>query len=136
MIGLRELVLVAMVVLVLYGRSGVVKSRQVQTIRPWISPIRRTRTVGEPAGHGPVAIDRGTASSKRPSGRLKPFVLRGKPTVLVFDDPGRDGRGRLIITRQLILSGASPASLTETGREPHGAPGLESSVLNVQAKSL
>jgi len=41
MIGLKELVLVALVVLVLYGRSGVLKSRQFRTIWPWISPVRR-----------------------------------------------------------------------------------------------
>ena len=42
MIGLRELAILAVVVLVLYGRSGVLKSRQFQTIWPWISPQRRT----------------------------------------------------------------------------------------------
>jgi hypothetical protein len=42
MMGLRELVVVALVAVVLYGRSGVVKSRQVQTILPWLSPKRRT----------------------------------------------------------------------------------------------
>ena len=42
MMGLKELVLVAMVVVAFYGRSGVVKSRQVQTILPWLSPRRRT----------------------------------------------------------------------------------------------
>ena len=45
--GLRELVLLALVVVVLYGRSGVLKSRQFQTIWPWISPRRRmTRRTG------------------------------------------------------------------------------------------
>ncbi len=41
MIGLKELILVAFVVLALYGRSGVLKSRQFRTIWPWISPVRR-----------------------------------------------------------------------------------------------
>src|SRR5215468_5580413 len=41
MIGLKELALLAVVVLALYGRSGVVKSRQFQTIWPWIAPVRR-----------------------------------------------------------------------------------------------
>ena len=47
--GLRELVLVALVAIVLYGRSGVVKSRQVQTILPWLSPRRRTAGPSERA---------------------------------------------------------------------------------------
>ena len=42
MIGLRELLLIGMVVLVLYGRTGVLKSRQAKTIMPWLSPVRRT----------------------------------------------------------------------------------------------
>ena len=41
MIGLKELILLALVVLVLYGRSGVLKSRQFRAIWPWISPVRR-----------------------------------------------------------------------------------------------
>ena len=49
--GLKELVLVAMVVVALYGRSGVVKSRQVQTILPWLSPRRRT---GGPVAAGTI----------------------------------------------------------------------------------
>ena len=47
--GLRELVLVALVAVALYGRSGVVKSRQVQTILPWLSPRRRTSGPSERA---------------------------------------------------------------------------------------
>ena len=41
MIGLRELLIIGMVVLVLYGRTGVLKSRQARTIMPWLSPVRR-----------------------------------------------------------------------------------------------
>ena len=68
--GLRELVLVALVVLVLYGRSGVLQSRQAQTILPWISPRRRT---GVQAGR-PRASHVG--SRDKPT-RAKPFLLRG-----------------------------------------------------------
>ena len=41
MIGLRELLLIGMVVLVLYGRSGVLKGRRAQRVLPWLSPVRR-----------------------------------------------------------------------------------------------
>src|SRR5262245_36674411 len=55
MIGLRELALLAVVVLVLYGRSGVLKSRQFQTIWPWIAPVRRSP--GRPGGLRTPAAD-------------------------------------------------------------------------------
>ena len=42
MIGLRELLLIGMVVLVLYGRSGVLKGQRAQKVLPWLSPVRRT----------------------------------------------------------------------------------------------
>ena len=48
MLGLRELAMVATVVLVLYGRSGVLQSRRFQSIWPWIAPVRRT--TGRPGG--------------------------------------------------------------------------------------
>ncbi len=42
MIGIRELVLIAMIAAALYGRSGVLKSDRARTVLPWISPVRRT----------------------------------------------------------------------------------------------
>jgi len=69
MMGLKELVLVAMVVVVLYGRSGVVKSRQVQTILPWISPRRRK------GGHSQRVRSPQTGSPTNQPGGIH-FVLR------------------------------------------------------------
>ena len=86
--GLRELVLVAMVALVLYGRSGVVKSRQAQTILPWISPRRRTGGTVRSGTLEPGRVAQETAAGQA-------FSPAGKPIVLVLDDPGRDRRGRL-----------------------------------------
>jgi hypothetical protein len=60
MIGLRELALVAVVVLALYGRSGVLKSRQFQTIWPWISPARRPSARGARAGEANSMSQRGS----------------------------------------------------------------------------
>ena len=54
MIGLRELAILAVVVLVLYGRSGVLKSRRAQTILPWISPVRRRKPSAASPGAGSV----------------------------------------------------------------------------------
>ncbi len=51
MIGLKELALLAVVALALYGRSGVFKSRRFQRIRPWLSPVRRGPARPVPAKH-------------------------------------------------------------------------------------
>ena len=39
--GLREILVVAVVTLLLYGRSGLLMHRRFQAIRPWLSPARR-----------------------------------------------------------------------------------------------
>ena len=70
MIGLRELALVAVVVLVLYGRSGVLKSRQFQTIWPG-SPPRGGRRPGRAASPA-----RSKADVRRGAACVQPF-LRG-----------------------------------------------------------
>ena len=59
MIGLKELALVAVVVLVLYGRSGVLKSRRFQSIWPWIAPVKRQpqRPGSVPAGNHQGQVD-------------------------------------------------------------------------------
>ncbi len=44
--GLREIIVVALVALVLYGRSGVLSTRQAQSLRPgWTSPRRWRRSL-------------------------------------------------------------------------------------------
>ena len=62
MIGLRELLLIGMVVLVLYGRTGVLKSRQAKTIMPWLSPVRRTTASRVGAGSPTAGAPRKTAA--------------------------------------------------------------------------
>jgi hypothetical protein len=104
MIGLRELAVVATVFLVLYGRSGVLKSRQMQTIRPWISPVRRTS--GRPAKA--QSRSTGDATSSRPSGRFRPFVLEGNRLFWFLTILAATAVAAWIITRQLILSGGGP----------------------------
>ena len=100
MMGLKELVLVAMVVVALYGRSGVVKSRQVQTILPWLSPRRRTGSQSE-RGRSSQA-----GSPKKPS-RARPFLLRGNRLYWFLTILAATAVAALIITRAMILSGAN-----------------------------
>jgi hypothetical protein len=98
--GLRELVLVAMVALALYGRSGVVKSRQVQTILPWLSPRRRKAPPTEQA-----RSTRARSSQAQP--RRKPFLLRGNRLFWFLTILAATAVAALIISRALILTSAS-----------------------------
>ena len=47
--GLREILVVAVVTLLLYGRSGLSMHRRFQAIRPWLSPARREPARPTPA---------------------------------------------------------------------------------------
>jgi len=59
--GMREIVLVALVTLVLYGRSGLQMARRGHGLPPWLSPfIRRT-------GPGPSATRGRTNANPSPS---------------------------------------------------------------------
>jgi hypothetical protein len=99
MMGLRELILVALVAVALYGRSGVVKSRQVQTVLPWLSPRRRT------GGPSNGARANSASSSRKPS--KKPFVLRGNRLFWFLTILAATAIAALIITRAMIIGGAS-----------------------------
>jgi hypothetical protein len=110
MIGLKELILLAFVVLALYGRSGVLKSRQFQTIWPWISPVRRP--VARAAGSRGVVSARpmaGAASdSTSPSGRSKTklFLLKGNRLFWFVTILAATAVAAWIVTKTLIVSGA------------------------------
>jgi hypothetical protein len=97
MIGLRELLLIGMVVLVLYGRSGVLQSRQARTVLPWISPVRRT------------APGRASATMpRRPSRVPGAFLVRGGRWYWLLTILAATAVAALIIGRTLILSGHGP----------------------------
>ena len=98
--GLKELVLVAMVVVALYGRSGVVKSRQVQTILPWLSPKRRT---GSQSARARSNVAR---SATKPT-RAGPFLLRGNRLYWFLTILAATAVAAVIITRAMIVNGAS-----------------------------
>jgi hypothetical protein len=111
MIGLRELILVAIVVLVLYGRSGVLKSRQFQTIWPWISPQRRTaRAVRSvPALHATRAEAIGSAKrlrARRP--KTLPFFLQGNRLYWFLTILAATAVATVILGRMMIASGTGP----------------------------
>lgn len=97
--GLRELLVVAVVAFVLYGRSGALKSRQAQSIMPWISPRRRTVN---PSGQAGL---RQTVRRGKPSAR-KPFVLRGNRLYWFLTILAATAVAALILTRALIVGSA------------------------------
>jgi hypothetical protein len=112
MIGLREMALLALVVLVLYGRSGVLKSRRAQTIWRWVAPVRHTRAPSAGARASASSRPRSTAATAtaapRPLGRARPFLLRGNRLFWFLTVLAATAVAALIITRMMIASGAGP----------------------------
>lgn len=91
MIGLRELLIIAMVVLVLYGRSGVLQGERARTILPWLSPVRRMpRRAGV-----------------RPGGAAVPgaFLVRGQRLYWFLTILAATAVAAWVVTRTLISSG-------------------------------
>ena len=126
MIGLKELALVAVVVLVLYGRTGVVKSRQFQTILPWISPLRHH---GATWGRGILREQaRPTTAATAVLPRPKPFVLRGNRLFWFLTILAATAVAAWIVTRVIIVSHPNPESLTETKPAAEHASGRSDSV--------
>src|SRR4051794_18648773 len=65
--GLREVVLVALVTLLLYGRSGLQIARRGRGLglHPWLSPVRRTSSAATRAEARAHASSAGPGSSRR-----------------------------------------------------------------------
>ena len=110
MIGLRELAILAAVVLVLYGRTGVIKSRRFQTIWPWISPQRRVNKPARSVHAGPVAQSYSGAPGGQPrlTRRAKPFLLKGNRLFWFLTILAATAVAAIIIGRMIIGSGAGP----------------------------
>jgi hypothetical protein len=103
MIGLREFLLIGMVFLVLYGRSGVLKGQRAQQVLPWLSPVRR------PAPRqGPAARGSGSANPRSTSRIPGAFLLRGDRLYWFLTILAATAVAAWIITRTLITSGGAP----------------------------
>ena len=109
MLGLRELAMVAAVVLVLYGRSGVLQSRRFQSIWPWIAP-------GAPQA--------GSARDRR-----QPAAGRPRPVVRIARIGDRDRRadpelfqleGNRLFWFLTILAATAVATTIITRTDPPG----------------
>jgi hypothetical protein len=115
MLGLRELAMVAAVVLVLYGRSGVLRSQRFQSILPWIAPVRR-KPARPATGGGRRSDGLGPASASASSPRFatataarpRAFRLEGNRLFWFLTILAATAVATTIISRALILQGASP----------------------------
>ncbi len=122
MLGLRELAMVATVVLVLYGRTSVLRSQRFQTIWPWIAPVRRkpVRTgpnpsagpssarpaVGVGAGAGAGAAFSPPVPDETSTRRPGLFQLEGNRLFWFLTILAATAVATAIVTRMLILHGA------------------------------
>jgi hypothetical protein len=105
MIGLRELLIIGMVVLVLYGRSGVFQSQRARTILPWLSPLRRTPARGGPAGRAGSA--RAASAIPRRSRVPGAFLVRGQRIYWFLTILAATAVAAWVVTRTLITSGTA-----------------------------
>ncbi|AGA25155.1 hypothetical protein [Singulisphaera acidiphila] len=90
MLGPRSIALIVMAVLALYGRSGVLQTRQARAILPWLTPARR-------------APGTATAPPSRPAAR---FGLGGDRMFWFFTILAAAALAAWIVTRTIIVSGS------------------------------
>jgi hypothetical protein len=102
MIGLKELVLIGLAFLVLYGRSGVSSNRYVRVIRPWLSPVRRP-------GYGPRRGSGATADAD-PAGSNARRWLRGDRLFWFLTILAASAVAAWVVTRVLIAVGSARPS--------------------------
>lgn len=117
MLGLRELAMVATVVLVLYGRTSVLRSQRFQTIWPWIAPVRRKPGRTGPNG-GPSPARSAARTAFAPPGpdeasprRPRLFQLEGNRVFWFLTILAATAVATAIVTRMLILQGAAGTSV-------------------------
>jgi hypothetical protein len=92
--GLKEIALVALVVLVLYGRSGLQVVRRGGGLPPWLSPVRRTAATAAQVRAQARARSSAGGESPRRADRLFWFLAIVAAT----------GVGAWVVTRTLIVS--------------------------------
>ncbi len=94
MVGLRELAILGALVLALYGRTGLIRSRRFQAIWPWIAPVRR-----KSVGTAPPA----------PAPKTGPWVIEGNRLFWFLTILAATAVATSIVTRALVLRGQGPS---------------------------
>ncbi len=97
MVGLRELAILGALVLALYGRTGLIRSRRFQAIWPWIAPVRR-----KPGGTAVTA-------EPTPVAKSGPWIFEGNRLFWFLTILAATAVATSIVTRALILRGEGPA---------------------------
>jgi len=95
--GLKEIALVALVVVMPYGRSGLQVARRGGGLPPWLLPIRRTA-----ASAASAARDRTQAQSQAADTAESPW--RGDRLFWFLAIIAATGVGAWVVTRTLIVS--------------------------------
>jgi hypothetical protein len=91
--GLRQIALVALVVLVLYGRSGLQVARRGGGLPPWLSPVRRTSSA-----------ERGRTQERSQVAAAAESPWRGDRLFWFLAIIAATGVGAWVVTRTLIVS--------------------------------
>jgi hypothetical protein len=99
--GLRQIALVALVVLVLYGRSGLQVARRGGGLPPWLLPIRRTAAS--------AARNRAQAQARSQTTAVGESLWRGDRLFWFLAIVAATGVGAWVVTRTLIVSVPRPA---------------------------
>jgi len=94
--GLKEMALLALVVLVLYGRSGLQVARRGGGLPPWLSPVRRTAAS--------AARVRAQARPQTPRGAVAESLWRGNRLFWFLAIIAATAVGAWVVTRTLIVS--------------------------------
>lgn len=106
MMGIRELFIVAVVALALYGRSGVLKSERFQSIWPWVAPIRRPTAAARRSRSNSTAAAHPDPDPEPRRGRVPRFVLQGNRLYWFLTILAATAVAAWIVTRTLIASGS------------------------------
>jgi hypothetical protein len=106
MMGIRELFIVAVVALALYGRSGVLKSERFQSIWPWVAPVRRPTTAARRGRPNSAAAVHANPNPEPRRGRVPRFVLQGNRLYWFLTILAATAVAAWIVTRTLIASGS------------------------------
>ncbi len=116
MLGLRELAMVATVVLVLYGRTSVLRSRRFQSIWPWIAPcVARPVRPGSPSGPSqarPVVSPAFAAPVDDETAARRPglFRLEGNRLFWFLTILAATAVASAVVSRMMILHDAGTAA--------------------------
>jgi len=97
MLSVRTILVLVGIALALYGRSGVLQSRQARAILPWLTPARRSR-------QGPDSTEPSNPPAAPRPGPAAKLGLGGDRMFWFFTILAASALAAWIVTRTLIVS--------------------------------